>query len=243
MITNGGAYRPSDVPYVPTIMDSLDAANLTWKMYGGPPGGSNGGQGESSGNTTGYGWATCPTFAECLNKPVSQHPSNSQFSTDAAAGQLPNFSLVTPTQTDSQHNGDSMTVGDNWISSTVTAIENSPEWSSTAIFISWDDCGCFYDHVAPPTGQGIRVPMIIVSPYTIAGHTDSNPAQFASVLAFTEWAFGLPPITTSTWDASAYNYTGSFNFTQAPRRPVKLSQTAVTPAMRQVDLADLNDPT
>jgi phospholipase C len=171
---------------------------------------------------------------------------NTQFASDAAAGQLPNFSVVTPTQADSQHNGDSMTVGDNWIGSVVNAVESGPEWASTAVFITWDDCGCFYDHVAPPAGLGIRVPMLIVSPYPASSHRDSTTASFASVLAFTESAFGLPPIAGATWDSRAYNYLGSFNFSQPPRSPVRVGMSPISPAMRQAVQAsppDPNDPT
>jgi phospholipase C len=241
-VANGGAYRPTPVAHVPTIMDSLDAAGLTWTLYGGPPGGSTGGQGDASGNAFGYGWAICPTFAKCLNRSPSGMASNTRFASDAAAGTLPNFSVVTPTQTNSQHNGDSMTVGDNWIGSVVNSVESSPQWSSTAIFITWDDCGCFYDHVAPPAGLGIRVPMLIVSPYPVSSHRDSTTASFASVLAFTESAFGLPPITGTTWDARAYGYMNSFNFLQAPLSPVKLSMTPITAQMIQAVQASPPDP-
>jgi phospholipase C len=237
------------VPFVPTIMDTLDTAGLSWRFYGGrpvtgPP--PTGGQGDASGNSTGYGWAICPTFARCLNRSPSPMAATTQFATDAAAGSLPNFSVVTPTQLNSQHNGDSMTVGDNWIGSVVSAVENGPDWSSTAIFITWDDCGCFYDHVAPPAGVGIRVPMLIVSPYARAGHTDSTPASFASVLAFTDSVFGLPPITAATWDATAYNYLGSFDFAQAPLARAKMATSVITPAMAravQANPADPDDPT
>ena len=85
-----------------------------------------------------------------------------------------------------------MAQGDNWIGSIVNAIEQGPQWTSTAIFITWDDCGCFYDHVPPPPGLGIRVPMLLVSPYAKAGYTDSAAASFASILAYTEHAFTLP---------------------------------------------------
>src|SRR5439155_1658622 len=89
----------------------------------------------------------------------------SQVIDDATNGTLPTVSIVTPTNSKSQHNFYSMKMGDNWIGQVVQAIENGPQWSSTAIFITYDDCGCFYDHVAPPAGLGIRVPMVIVSPY------------------------------------------------------------------------------
>ena len=54
----------------------------------------------------------------------------------------------------------SMLKGDNWIGDMVSAIMNGPDWSSTAIFITYDECGCFYDHVPPPPGRGLRIPMV-----------------------------------------------------------------------------------
>jgi phospholipase C len=169
-------------------MDELTAAGLSWRIYAGLGG---------TGNSNGYGWAICPTFADCIYTNQARNlVADAQVITDATNGTLPNFALVTPTQADSEHNKDSMSVGDNWIGQVVQAIENGPEWSSTAIFLTWDDCGCFYDHVAPPAGLGIRVPMIIISPYAIAGHTDSSVASFMSVLAYTEHTFGLPALST-----------------------------------------------
>ena len=118
--------------------------------------------------------------------------NNATILTDAAAGALPAFSIVTPTGPQSQHNGNSMIAGDNWIGQVVSAITSGPQWASTAVFITYDDCGCFYDHVPPPEpGMGIRVPMVIVSPYARRGFTDSNVATYASLLAFAEghtWA-------------------------------------------------------
>jgi hypothetical protein len=77
----------------------------------------------------------------------------------------------------------------------VQAIESGPDWSTTAIFITYDDCGCFYDHVAPPSPElGIRVPMVVVSPFARRGFTDTNVASYASLLAFTEYVFGLQPL-------------------------------------------------
>ena len=231
----GGAYRATPVKYVPTIMDELTQAGLSWRIYAGLGG---------TGNSNGYGWAICPTFAECLHTQQNNLVDNRQVLADAASGTLPSFSVVTPTQARSQHNGDSMALGDNWVGSVVSAIENGPDWKSTAIFLTWDDCGCFYDHVAPPSGFGIRVPMIIASPYAIAGHTDSTPASYASVLAFTEHIFGLPAL--SSLDAAAYDYLGSFNFGQAPLAGAPMVQTTLGPAeLRQLaaNPADSTDPT
>ena len=103
-----------------------------------------------------------------------------------------------------------MTVCDDWIGQVVSAIENGPDWNSTAIFSTWDDCGCFYDHVPPPKGDGVRVPMIIISPYAKPGYTDSTVSTFASMLAFIEHNFGVAPL--SNVDAKSYYYTNSFDF-------------------------------
>ena len=150
-------------------------AGLSWKLY-----------------TSDYDWAICPSFADCLDTSQKLNMvAPSQFTTDAQNGTLPSFSILLPqggnSGATSQHNGTSMAVGDNWIGAAVNAVENGPDWSSTAIFITWDDCGCFYDHVPPPVSTwGIRMPMIIVSPYAKPGYTDSTNATFGSMLAFTE---------------------------------------------------------
>jgi phospholipase C len=137
---------------------------------------------------------------------------------------------VTP---NSQHNGDSMLTGDDWINQIVSAIQASPDWSSTAIFITYDDCGCFYDHVPPPNGWGVRVPMVIVSPYAKLGFTDQNSTTIAGVLAFAEHVFGLTPLNNT--DTHAYDFSRSFCFigpplcTPAWLAPVKLPLQQVTP--------------
>jgi phospholipase C len=201
-------------------MDRLDASRLTWRLYS--PGLSSGA----------YGWAVCPTFADCLY--THQHTdqvANSAFITDAAGGTLPNFSVLTPDGKHSQHNGFSMKTGDNWIGQAVSAVENGPDWDSTAIFITWDDCGCFYDHVAPPARLGIREPMVIVSPYAKAGYTDSTPASFSSMLAFTEHTFGLTALGAA--DAGAYDYANSFDYSQIPLAAVAVHQHPISRAERR----------
>src|SRR5207302_3842521 len=170
-----GPYRPSPVQWVPTIMDRLSAAGFGWHIYANGPG-----QGA-------YGWSICPTFADCLD--TSQHRNvvaTRKLIPDARAGTLPKLALVIPSYGNSQHNGTSMLQGDDWIGRVVDAIMHGPQWRSTAVFITYDDYGGFYDWVAPPPGLGIRVPMVIVSPYARPGYTDTTTASFASILAFTE---------------------------------------------------------
>jgi phospholipase C len=174
---------------------------------------------------------------------------------DAKGNRLPAYSLLLPSGPNgtAQHNGHSMRVGDNWIGKVLRVIEQSKDWSSTAVFITYDDCGCFYDHVAPgknPDGtqQGIRLPFVIVSPYAKAGYTDSHPASVASILRFTEETFNLPPLDVN--DARAYDYANAFNFAAKPSGPrVQLRQYAVPASSRQylarhpAAVDDEDDPT
>src|SRR5262249_36762987 len=137
--------------------------------------------------------------------------------TDAANGTLPDFSILLPSGDKvgtSQHNNTSMAAGDNWIGKAVNALMQGPEANSTVVFITYDDCGCFYDHVAPPSAQlGLRVPMVIVSPWARKGYTDSTPTSFIGMITFTEHLFGLPSLTAA--DANSYDYANSFDFTQS----------------------------
>jgi phospholipase C len=200
-------------------MDELDQAGLSWKLY----------TGEAGDGDSGYLWAICPYFAQCL---YTQQRANmvrqDQVLQDAANGTLPNYSVVLPTRSNSQHGTWSMAQGDNWIGQVVSAIQNGPNWNSTAIFITYDDCGCFYDHVPPPPGFGIRTPMVIVSPWVKPRYVDSVQASYASLLAFTEHNFGLPAL--SDRDRTAYDYRNSFNFLQQPLAPAPMTTTKLSRA-------------
>ncbi len=153
-----------------------------------------------------------------------------QIVNDARGGALPAFALLLPggVHGTSQHNGSSMRVGDNWIGKIMGELQRSPQWPSTAVFITYDDCGCFYDHVPPgknPDGsqQGIRLPMVIAGGYAKRGYTDHTPATLAGLLKFTEDAYGLAPLGVN--DAKAYNYRHAFDFSKKPK--------TATAAMRQ----------
>jgi phospholipase C len=172
----------------------------------------------------------CSYVRRCLDHDVSKVVDNRQILADAAAGQLPNVSFVLPGakgNDNSQHNGKSMAVGDDWIGQVVGALQQGPEWLSTVVFITYDDCGCFYDHTPPPAGLGIRLPMVIVSPYARPGFTDSTATPYAGMLTFVEHLFGLAPL--SSTDANAYDYANSFDFSQTPLAPVRMVREHVSP--------------
>lgn len=208
-LPNGGAFRPTKARYVPTIMDRMDSAGLSWNIYG-----------AADPSEGGYIWNTCATFSECLNTSQrSRVVDPSQFFSDASAGTLPNLSLIMAGGSgayaaDTCHNGFSMTACDDYIGQVANAMFASPEWASSALIITFDDYGGFYDSAVPgvnPDGtqQGIRLPFILLSPFAKPASTDSTPASFASILAFTEHNFGLPPLEEN--DSSAYDLNHMFN--------------------------------
>jgi phospholipase C len=235
-----GAFRPTPVPHVPTIFDRLDGKGLSWKIY-----------------TSLQVWAVCPYFAECLYSGQAKNMvSPYQIVNDARGGALPAFALLLPggVRGTSQHNGSSMRVGDNWIGQIMGELQRSPQWPSTAVFITYDDCGCFYDHVRPgknPDGsqQGIRLPMVIAGGYAKRGYTDHTPATLAGLLKFTEDTYGLAPLGVN--DAKAYNYRHAFDFSKkAQTATASMRQYAIPAASRRYleahppnDEDEVEDPT
>jgi len=219
-----GPRKPSPVPWVPNFyVDDLAAHGISYGLYG-------------AHYPTGKGDAIwCPgcmfaSWEDTTQNTTTGKPS-AAFLTDLKAGRLPQFSFVTPTPANSQHNNDSLTIGDNWIGSIVAAVQSSSYWASTAIVIAYDDCGCFYDHVAPPAGMGMRTPLVIVSPYAKAGYVDHAQASFApSMDAFVEWVFGLPTLTPTTADKGAYPWRNAFDFTQKPLARASMTNTLVPEA-------------
>jgi len=108
----------------------------------------------------------------------------------------------------------------------------SPEWNTTAVFITWDEFGGFYDHVPPPQpdqyGLGPRVPMLIISPYVISGYISHTQYEFSSFLKLVEERFNLAPLTLR--DQNANDMQDAFDFTQEPLTPLILPQRDCSPA-------------
>jgi phospholipase C len=160
-----------------------------------------------------------------------------QFSKDAAAGTLPAVSWVEGIQT--EHPIHTACDGENESVGLINSVMNGPDWASTAIFVSWDEWGGFYDHVAPPqlnnVSYGFRVPLLAISPWTKLGSTPGGGGSishtfysFASILRFIEDDWALPTLTPQ--DGGAKNLMDMFDFSSA-QRPALLLQTRTCTAL------------
>jgi len=205
----------------PTLTDLLDSAGKSWKYY----------------TPTNAGIWVGPNAIQHICAPansVCSGPdwvnnvvlSNTQVLTDISSGQLPAVSWVIPTGQASDHPGNNNGTGPSWVASIVNAIGGSSYWSNTAVIITWDDWGGWYDHVPPPkviddgtswgSGYvyGFRVPLIIVSPYAKAGYVSHVTHDFGSILKFIEQTFSLPSLGYA--DVAADDLSDCFNFSQTP---------------------------
>lgn len=201
----------------PTLGDTLTANGVSWKMYAPNAGVDDAGfQGSA-----GYIWTVYDAIRHMRDAPEWQAHvvPTSQFVIDALAGNLPAVSWIsTPSQV-SEHPPASVCFGENWTVSLLQALATGPNWQDSAVFLTWDDFGGFYDHV-PPTqidvfGLGFRVPMLVISPYAKQGFIFKQQAEFSSVLRFIEEDFSLPNLTDR--DLKANDMMDAFDFTQSPR--------------------------
>ena len=225
-----GQPRPSSYTF-PEITLLLGSGKIDWRYYvnrGKTAGAADGGVSNvDSDETTSTFWNPLPAFPAVKNDPTqfSRLTNATQFYTDAQNGMLPQVSWIIPNSDLSEHPPASIATGSNYITGLVNAVMNSPQWSSTAIFISWDDWGGFYDHVAPPKvdqyGLGIRVPGLIISPWARQGYVDHKTYSFESWLKVVEERFGVVPMTGR--DNTANDMTDAFDFTQQPRAPMLLN--------------------
>ncbi len=245
----------SNLPVYPcfehkTLTDLLEAKGNTWRYY------------TSSGYAGGSGlglWVgpeaiqhICGTLVNgsCGGPDWTNHVvlNEAQILTDVTNHQLPDVSWVIPRGQASDHTGYPEDTGPSWVASVVNAIGNSSYWADTAILITWDDWGGWFDHVAPPQVlvncaqwgcgyvYGFRVPLIVVSPYAKAQYISKQQHDFGSILKFIESRFGLPSLGYA--DGAADDLSDCFDFSQTPLP----FQTIAAPLNAQYFLNDKRPP-
>ena len=203
----------------PTLTDELNATTISWRYYSPEAGtiwnGPNAIQHMCAPNAPPPNGTAC-TGSDWTNNVVLQY---TQVLNDIQSGQLATVSWVIPDGKSSDHAGGiNNSAGPSWVASVVNAIGNSQYWDDTAIFITWDDWGGWYDHVAPPIRNsyefGFRVPLIVVSPYAKAQYVSHVTHDFGSILKYIEEQFGLPSLGYA--DANADDFTDCFDYNQVP---------------------------
>src|SRR5579863_8934144 len=197
------SYPCYDISSLPTI---LDAHGISWKYY------------------SQYGIWDAPLFLQSYYKSPNNIRDSSQFVSDVKAGKLSTISWLMPPAGDpSDHPPAHIQVAQNWVAEQINAIMKSSYWSDTAIFLTWDDWGGFYDHVTPPTldgeGLGLRVPLIVISPYTPKGTISHKQGEFASFDTFIENNWNLPNLGQRDSLKQTSDLMDFFDFSQQPQQP------------------------
>jgi phospholipase C len=229
-----------------TIWDRLDANHIDWGIYF---------QDLPS-------WLIVPgSFTPAR---ASRQRPFSQFASDAAAGKLPQFTFIDPNYDNtSEENPQDIQVGEEFVASIVHALTSAPTWKSTALFITYDEHGGYYDHVPPPRAippdaippmtkhgdalggygrYGFRVPLIVVSPWARAGYVSHVVQDHTSMLAFIERKWNLPAMTFR--DANAAPMTDYFDFRKPAfaRPPALAPAPGLGPGLEECHAAGLNPP-
>ena len=186
-------------------------------------------------------WNPLPNFDTVkADGQVGNIQTTDKYLAAAKSGTLPAVSWIVPNGALSEHPPALVSTGQGYVTSLINAAMQGPEWNNTAIFLSWDDWGGFYDHVTPPhideNGYGLREPGLVISPYAKQGYIDHQTLSFDAYLKFIEDDFlggqRLDPNTDGRPDprpdvrenaTQLGNLMQDFDFTQIPRGPMLLS--------------------
>ncbi len=195
-----------------TIADLMDAKGVSWKYYTGTIG-------TVDGTLSAYDAIKHIRFGVDWSKVVTPM---TQIFDDIQNGTLPQVAYVTPPGPASDHAGFLTAGGPAWVTAIyIYLTENPALYAHTAMLVTWDDSGGWYDHVKPPSDAfgplGFRVPLLVISPYAVQGVTHGTH-DFGSILHFIEHNWNLG--TLGGDDLTSDDLSDMFNYTQAPIPPV-----------------------
>jgi len=192
-----------------TVPEQLSAIGVDWTYYSASPG------------QVGYFWNALNGISSVFHSDMFHEHTRpvDRLIEDIEADRLPAVTWVTPRFELSDHPPFSTAFAHNWTTDIVNALMSSPQWMHTALFITWDEWGGFYDHVLPPVvddiGLGIRVQMLVLSPYARKGYLDDAQGEFSTPLRFIADNWGLDYLTPRI--ADAHNFEHVFAFAKDPR--------------------------
>lgn len=209
-----------------TIFDRLQEAGIDWKFYvqNYEPGLNYRTVAEyPSDRAAQVVWVPLLSFDRFLDDPeLNSHIVDlDQYYVDLEQGTLPAVAYIAPSGP-SEHPPGSLMAGQRFVRSLIQSLMRSTAWDTSALMVTYDDWGGWYDHVVPPQidadGYGFRVPTYLVGGYAKQGHVNSTTLDYTSILRFIEDNWGLESI--ATRDAQANSFVSAFDFTQPPRQPV-----------------------
>jgi phospholipase C len=228
-------FQPAIAPTQPNVLYALAATSHGWMYNNLPPGNQPWNSIFDELSTAGRAWRIyygVPTsvlagsvWYQLIPPGRSQDiTTTSQFFGDLGSGHLPDFSLVRPGVGYSQEPPEDLQQGDAWLGQLVQAVARSRYWSSTAIFVTYDEGGGFWDHVPPPVatsfGYGTRTPLVVISPWVRPGVFHQSTTNI-SVLSFMQHVWALPAL--NALNARTDDLQSVFDYNQQPRPAPQLA--------------------
>jgi len=211
---------PDGAPYlqypsldIDSIPNQLDEAGVTWTYYSEEP------------------FWMAPAYISNLAASPNLSTDPNQVIVDIQAGTLSDVSWVCPAGAASAHPAYPVGPSQNFLVELVNALAQTSYWDDVAVFVTWDDWGGFYDHVRPPAvdvyGPGLRVPLLVISPFAKPGYLSHELGEFSSLAKFIEVNWALPGLGQRDALATTSDLTDFFDFTQTPNAPLTLKPIVV----------------
>ncbi|MGI8551257.1 MAG: phospholipase C, partial [Dehalococcoidia bacterium] len=177
--------------HIPTLASELQARHISWKYY-------------APSAFQSLIWGSIATVPDSWD---DHFPSYTRFLRDVHTGHLPAVSWLVTTERYNDHPPHSICQSENWAVRQLDALMRSPLWKSTVVFMTWDEFGGFYDHVVPPTVNGLPlgplVPTIFISPYARPHFIDHTTYDFNAILRYIEDTYHLAPLAAGERDATS----------------------------------------